>query len=149
MERFGEKLDENDILNMVQESKAQNSVKKAEWAVKLFNLWLHNRQNNGLINGLHVFKPLDEMTASELNSQLPFFIFEVRKTNGEKYPSSTLRDLFQAIGYHLTQNLGKPFKIFTDPEFQSSRQALDAAMKHANKEGVTPTRKWCSISNIS
>ena len=93
---------------------------------------------SGLIQGLHVFKKLDDMTKGELDSQLKHFIFEVRKENGERYPSSSLRDLFQGIGYHMNQNLNKCVKIFSDQEFTNSRNALDAAMKSATKDGIKP-----------
>ena len=124
--------------SLKEETLAENSKRKATWATNVFNTWLNERQKNGLINGLHVFKPLKDMTKSKLNSQLEFFIFEVRKQNGGRYPRNSLRDLFQGIGYYMSQIQQQECHIFSDPEFFSSRAALDSAMKLANKDGVVP-----------
>lgn len=137
--RFSNSLSEEELKTMIDSTKSENSIKKAKWAVKVFKEWLSERQKNGLVNGLHVFKDLESMSQSELNSQLPFFFFEVRKMNGEYYPSNSLRDIFQGIGYYLNQILGKPYKLFSDKEFGDSRNALDASMKCANKAGIKPS----------
>lgn len=137
-DRFGHPMSESDLQASLIEAKSDNSIRKSQWAVNTFNEWLKARQSNGLISGLHVFKPLEDMTKIELNSQLKYFLFEVRKVNKDRYPSNSLRDLYQGIGYHLHQMKGKPFKLFSDSEFADARAALDAAMKLANREGVSP-----------
>ena len=87
-------LTEDEIRHKMDQSLAENSKKKAHWAYNLFKTWLDARQNNGLVNGLHVFKTLEEMTENDLNSQVKYFVFEVRKQNGDRYPSSTLKDIY-------------------------------------------------------
>ena len=76
---------------------SENSIRKSNWTVNIFKEWLHDRQKNGIFNGLRVFKDFEEMTKSELDSQLQYFVFEVRKKT--KYPATTLKDIFQGIGY--------------------------------------------------
>ena len=101
-----------------------------------FKDWLRARQNNGLIGGSHFFKTFEEMSKGDLNSQLEYFVFEVRKSNGKKYPASSLRDLFQGIGYYITTILKRDWRIFNDSEFVGARKALNAAMIETNKEKV-------------
>ena len=79
-----------ELKEKINETMSTNSINKANWPYKIFKEWLSNRQQNGLINGLHVFKAPEEMSKSELNSQLQYFFFEVHNVKGEKYLSNTL-----------------------------------------------------------
>ena len=126
--RFEPALTESDLNNRMFDTLSQNTIRKSKWAMDVFEKWFRNRQNQGIINGLHVFKKLDEMSKSELNSQLKFFVFEVRKQTGERYPSTSLRDLIQGIGYHYGSVLQKGYRIFSDPEFKDTLGYLNAAM---------------------
>ena len=136
MKRFAQPLDSEKLDEAISKTISDNSKRKAQWAVNIFRTWLKDRQSNGLIQGLHVFKDIENMSQSELDSQLKYFVFEVRKVNGERYPANTLRDIFQGIGFYINQIIGKPFKLFSDSEFAESRRSLDAAMKTANKDGI-------------
>lgn len=131
-------LKEDNLNDIIDESLSDNSKRKSKWAVNTFNSWLKARQNSGIINGLQVFKTLNDMSKGELNSQLEYFIFEVRKENGDRYPRNTLKDLFQGIGYHMSCIQKNNFKIFSDEEFFTARAALDAAMKKADRDGIFP-----------
>ena len=88
---------------------------------------------------MHVFKELEDMTSGDLNSQLKFFVFEVRKVNGERYPSSSLRDLVQGIGYYVGTIMKKNIRIFSDAEFRETVASLNAAMIENNKLKVLPS----------
>ena len=77
--RFGESLNEDDLESRLAQTRSANSMMKASWAINVFKAWLNERQNSGIINGLHVFKSLEEMTKLDLDSQLQYFIFEARK----------------------------------------------------------------------
>jgi len=136
--RFGRALSEEEIEERINETISKKSLSKASWAVKIFKNWLSHRQSQGIINGLHVFKPLEEMSAAELDSQLRYFVFEVRKVNGEFYPANTLRDIFQGIGFHLKNVMKRDWRIFSDREFKASRDALNSAMIMANRKKVEP-----------
>ena len=81
---------------------------------------------------MHVFKQFEDMWKSELDSQLQYFAFEVRKQDGSRYPATSLRDIFLGIGFYLEEKSGRDWRIFNDADFHSSRTALDAAMKEAN-----------------
>ena len=60
----------------------------------------------------------------------------MRNKKGGRYPATSLRDIFQGIGYHLKVVLRRGWRIFNDSEFSLSRTSLDAAMKEANSLGV-------------
>ena len=74
------KINEDQKNNLLMESKSENSLKKAKWAVNVFKEWLNYRRNEGIIQGLHVFKDFEEMTKSELNSQLEYFVLKTAAT---------------------------------------------------------------------
>lgn len=135
--RFEVPMNSCDLKSRIADTLSTNSLKKSKWAVNIFNEWLINRQSSGIINGLHVFKPLADMSKGDLDSQLQYFIFETRKKNGERYPATTLRDIFQGISYHVKIVISKGWRLFDDDQFQLSRNALDAAMKEANKSNIT------------
>ena len=130
--RFERSMSKEELEKRIKDTKSKNSQKKANWAVRIFKEWLTIRQKSGIVVGYHVFKTFEEMTQYELDSQLQYFAFEARKKNGKRYPANTLREIFQGIGYYLKEILGRRWRLFNDPEFQSSVQALDAAMKEAN-----------------
>ena len=71
------------------------------------------------------------MCKGDRNPLLQFFIHEVRKANGEKYPRDSLKQLYAGIQYYFRNSLKKPFGLFTDSEFSEARKSLDAAMKEA------------------
>ena len=137
-ERFGRALSEAEVEERINETISKKSLSKASWAVKIFKNWLSYRQSQGIINGLHVFKPLEEMSATELDSQLRYFVFEVRKVNGELYPANTLRDIFQGIGFYAKNVMKRDWRIFSDREFKASRDALNSAMISTNRKKVEP-----------
>ena len=83
-ERFSNFLSEEELQTSISRTLSENSIKKANWAVGVFNSWLKARQHSGLIIGLHVFKPIEDMLPSELDSQLQYFVFEAKKTNGQR-----------------------------------------------------------------
>ena len=85
---------------------------------------------------LNVYNSIDEMDRSDLNFALKSYVFEVRKIDGNRYPSESLRHLVVSLFHHLKHNVKKAWDIFNDSEFSESRSALDSAMKLSTKCGV-------------
>ena len=75
---------------------------------------------------------VEEMSASDVNYCLKFFVHEVRKVNSERYNPESLRGLFLAIQYYYRFELGKDWNFLTDKTFKEARDALDIAMKICN-----------------
>ena len=136
MNRFVERLSEKELQDEIDKTLSPKSISKAKWAVSVFKEWLRHRNSQGIVEGLHVFKTFEEMTKSELDHQLSYFLFETRKKDGSKYPSTSIRDLYQGIGYYIVNILKRDWRVFTDQEFMRARQSLNAAMIAVNKENV-------------
>ena len=94
---------------------------------------------------LHIFKNIDDLTKSELDYLLSFFILEVRTENGDKFKSSSLKSLIAMIQYHFNKSLSKGWSIFNDGEFQKTRNSLDLAMKLSRQEGRDGQKKRAEV----
>ena len=124
-----------EIENHIQLTVPPNTKSKEKWAIRLFHEW-HSRWIANIDDGiLKVFKSLDEMDKSDLNYCLKFFIADVRKVNGSKYPPKTLKVLFAMVQHHFNYELKKPWSLFIDKEFLDARRVLDAEMRLSAKEG--------------
>lgn len=136
--RFGDALDEVDLERRMLESLPDSTRAKEKWAINLFRTWKESRvqlQMQGHLSGLAVIKPIEDLTKVEINHLLQFFVFEVRKENGQKYPPGTLKNIVSMIQHYYVYTLRSPMSIWTDGEFASTRQALDAAMRETAKDG--------------
>lgn len=122
-----------------------NTNKKVNWIMRTFFNW-HNNWKIRLDGGLKVFKNLDEMTLNEIDFCLQYFIPEIRKTNGDKYPPQTYKEIFAGVQHYLNNQLNIPCFLFKDPAFLESRKVLDAQMKLSASEGnVNPKKRKKSI----
>ena len=80
----------NDDLQSIREQRIPQSTKdKVKWAINLFRNW-HDDWKMRVDDILKVYKSVDEMDSNDLNYCLKYFIPEIRKANGEKYPPRTL-----------------------------------------------------------
>ena len=72
-----------------------------------------------------------------MNCKLAFVIFivEIRKENGEQYPSSSMYDLISGLSLYLEREHGFTNKLVSGA-FRSVRNTLDNVMKERTAEGV-------------
>ena len=63
------------------------------------------------------------------------FIVEIRKENGEQYPSSSMYDLISGLSLYLEREHGFTYKLVSGA-FRSVRNILDNVMKERTAEGV-------------
>ena len=84
----------------------------------------------------------------ELQADLCDFIIEIRKENGEQYPSSSMYNLISGLSLYLEREHG-----FTDQlvsgAFRAVRNTLDNVMKERTTQGVGGLREipsWRSMS---
>ena len=121
----------------------ETTKRHAKWAKKTFDGWLEERNQKILTSGSSDLmflssdshSTLADLTKDSLNTALQYFFFEVKKKNFQSYPSNSLRSLYAGINYWLNHEGGKSWKLFTDPDFEMARQALDSAMKKSAKDG--------------
>ena len=86
--------------------------------------------------------PIEQLSPSDLASNLSSFIFEVRKKNGEEFPPKTLHHIVCGIQRHLRMNVSSTVDFFKDSEFADFRVCLDSEMKRLQKAGHgSKTRK--------
>ena len=71
----------------------------------------------------------------ELQADLCDFIVEIRKENGEQYPSSSMYDLISGLSLYLEREYGFTNKLVSGT-FRSVRNTLDNVMKERTAEGV-------------
>lgn len=128
-----------------------STLKHAMWAKNTFDDWVRMRNKRILNSHSSSLMFLSEegdatlstMSQGSLNAALKFFFFEVRKKNGDMYPSNTLRSLLVGINYWLNVN-NKPWKLFSDQEFHEARRSLDSAMKESSQKGTNQKTKRAS-----
>ena len=142
--RFSCPLSAEDVNNLLDAKIPKSTKDKVKWAVNLFEEWLKCRNNNGLINGMHIFKDMKEFTSSELDYMLRYFILEVRNEAGDRYKSATLKQMVAMIQHFYNKKLNKGWSIFKDQCFQSTRNSLDISMKQSREEGVDRRKRKAS-----
>lgn len=141
--RFARFSDE-EIARKIDDAVPQNTRRKEQWAVTIFNEWRNERQNSILRNesgGLLVTTPIEEWNHSEWNYLLRRFVLEVRKKDGQKYNATSLKDLFGMLQHYVSFTLKKDFSFWKGPAFAEARQALDAAMKETVRDGNIPGQR--------
>ena len=82
-----------------------------------------------------------------LNTHLPRFVVEVRKTNGAYYPPSTIHQLLRGLLRHMReQTSGCPnFLDKQDTRFQQLQGTLDAQFHKLHSEGTGVKTKYAEI----
>ncbi|XP_021339256.1 zinc finger MYM-type protein 3-like [Mizuhopecten yessoensis] len=113
--RFAEPLTEENVMPLIQSSKSSNTESKVRWAVNLFRDWQKERRTTGYIEELQ--NDILDMTDSELNTALTFFVAEVRKVNGEEYRGNTLYEVIVGIQAFLREN-SRLVRLLSDDAFK-------------------------------
>jgi len=113
---------------------------KERSCVRLFKQW--HTQWKLRDDMLKVYDDLEYMEASNLSYCLKYFIADVRKRDGSKYPPKTLKGIFAMIQHYINYECGKKWSFFNDEEFIDARNQLDAEMRISAIEGnVKPTKR--------
>ena len=150
--RHAQPITDTDVSDNIMKQIPKSTLNSANWAQKTFDDWLGERNRKILEAGSSElmylseegFATLGTMSKGSLNSALQKFVFEVRKVNGDRYPSETLRSLVCGIGSWLQRVEKKQWRLFSDPDFADARTALDAAMKVTGELNVNQPKKRAS-----
>ena len=87
------------------------------------------------------------MSDSDLNYCLQFFIADVRKVTGERYPPKTLKAIFYMIQHYIQYECKRSISFFTSDIYKDARDVLDAEMRLSAQAGkVQPTKKAKQIT---
>ena len=124
--------------------------KKCNWAAKLFAEWKCARNEQAVLHpelGNSTIRcELIEMTKDELCFALSRFIHEVRKQNGDNYPSETLYELIISVQLYLASH-GKEYRFLQDEAFVSLKNTLDSRMKFLSVSGFRSERRQAGVIN--
>lgn len=124
----------------------KETIRKRNWALRLFRSWF-SEWHTSLDGNLKVYDPIEDMSASNLDYCLQYFIADVRKENGSKYPPRTLKEIYAMIQHYCNNELNKNWSFFNDVLFVNARKALDAEMRLSAREGnVTVPKRSEPIS---
>ena len=102
----------------------------------------HQRYTTKVTHYNREIKPIDASAkdVDELQADLCDFIVEIRKENGEQYPSSSMYDLISGLSLYLEREHGFTNKLVSGV-FRSVRNTLDNVMKERTAEGVGEARE--------
>ena len=134
------------------------SKAKIKWAVGAYNRWRafrleisHQKYTTKVTHYNREIKAIDVSAkdVDELQADLCDFIVEIRKENGEQYPSSSMYDLISGLSLYLEREHGFTNKLVSGA-FRSVRNTLDNIMKERTVEGVgggqRGTPSWKNMS---
>jgi len=136
--RFKERSDE-DIHEMIKNSKPKNTEKSTKWCINLFNDWKKPRPEE--------IPDLLDMNDNELNCWLARFISEVCKIGGNEYPAKTLYQIACGLLRHLRNNgiYSKNILDTKDERYTYFTNALDSQMKDLTYRGIGLQTKQADI----
>ena len=84
------------------------------------------------------------MTKDDLCFALSRFIHEVRKQNGDNYPSETLYELIISIQLYLASH-GKEYRFLQDEAFVSLKNTIDSRMTFLAVSGFQTERRQAGV----
>ena len=130
---------------------AKSTENKCEWAFNIFTSWKTNRNERAIrepqLNISPIRTELVEMTTDEMCYAMIRFVLEVRKQNGEEYPSNTLYEMIIAIQLYLSIK-GVDVKFLKDECFKPLSNTLDTRMKELAASGKRVPRRQAEIITI-
>ena len=134
------------LFNSVQES----SKAKMKWAIGAYECWralraqIHSARHTATWTKKNrLIPPIHEVAGTEakLKHDVCDFIVEIRKENGDQYPSSSLYDFLQGLSMFLEREHNFENKLMSRA-FKEIRNTLDNIMKEHTAEGI-PGRPEC------
>ena len=109
-------IEGDDLEKMRLANQNKNIQKSTSTWLNVFNSWKIARGEERL---------LEDIPLEELDAVLCKFFAEVRKKDGEEYEPDSLAVMQASLDRHL-ENLGRPYSVLRDRQFQLSRQQLEA-----------------------
>lgn len=137
----------SEIQDHLQNRISPKTKSKEKWAMSIFRKW-HDHWKVRLDGQLKVFHDIEDMSVSDLNYCLKFFIADARTVSGQRYPPRTLKALYYMIQHYMQYECGWTASLFKDKEFKEARDVLDAEMRLSAATGhVTVPRRARPLSN--
>ena len=127
----------------------ESSKAKIRWAAEAYNRWrsfrseiFYQRYTTKITHYNREIRPIDQSAkdVNELESDLCDLIVEIRKENGEQYPSSSINDIISGLSLYLEREHGFTDKLVSGA-FRAVRNTLDNVIKEGTAEGMGEARK--------
>ena len=137
-----------EIEDHLQQRVPQTTKSKEKWVISLFKNW-HSQWKVKIDEQLKVFDELEEMSDGDLCYCLKFFMADIRKVTGERYPPSTLKSIFYMIQHYLQYECKRHIHLFKSPQFKEARDVLDGEMRLSAREGFVKAPKRAEVISSS
>ena len=123
-----------------------NTKQNTQWAVRTFEAW--SAWRNGVYQDDRV--PSDVLTSGDavaLNKWLSLFVIQVRKQDGNKYPSKTINLLLAGLKCHMKEiNPSTPnFLNEEDDHFKGLRGTRDTVARQLREQGIRASVKHAEV----
>jgi len=134
-------MSEEEVNSDIDNRIPKSTWNKMRWAFKLFVTWHDHWKIRIDDNVLKVYKNVKEFTPNDLNHCLKYFFAEVRKVDGDMYPPESLKGIGAMLQLYFNTEMKWKISIFTDIDFKSARDSLDAQMKKSAQRGNVKPKK--------
>ena len=150
--RFAEPISDADLHRKKINAIPAGTKNRNNWSTNMFNRWAAERKATELDDlTLNLPKNSAELlTANEksIDYWLSKFIYETRKTDGNRFPGTSLGQITAGINSYLKEN-GRKINLFTDEAFEHFRGTLDLACKESARHGVGLFKKQAEVISPS
>ena len=106
------------------------------------------RNHTAMVNTDRNLSPItvhmEEMTVDEINYSISHFICEIKKLDGNDYPSDTLYSIVVSLQLYFDK-CGKSYKLLMDDQFSQIRHTLDNLMKQRARDGLNSGPKQAEV----
>ena len=146
--RFAECVTTTELTSMTKPLVPKNTQKNIVWALRNFSEWREKRSSDEKCRSdLLDSPPLD---VAELNHWLCLYVLETRRSDGNKYPVSTLYALLSGILRHMRSVDPEcpNFLDANDHKFKDLHAALDNLGRQLRSEGVGAEVKHASVISL-
>ena len=128
---------------------AQDTMKKVNWVVKMFKEWRMSRNNQPGVEQVEC--DLDNkatITVESIVFTLTRFITEIKKLDGNDYPSKTMYEIVICFQFYL-EPLGFGWKLLNDEIFKEVKFTLDNVMKLYTAQGIGSKVKQADVLSMT
>ncbi|CAC5375746.1 unnamed protein product [Mytilus coruscus] len=129
-----------EISNLIVSAIPQSTRGHYKWGYNVFSNWQNERRARPVSDNLPIpveaiTQSITEMEPCIRDTALQYFLAEVKKTDGNDYPSASLYQLFVALQGQI--RLSDPsVNLLTQPTYVKCRKVLDSVMKKRSAEGL-------------
>jgi Domain of unknown function (DUF3504) len=131
---------------MTKQQVPDNTRRKAQWVVNLYNQWATEVTNSGTDQEIADMLSTDLLHQSyhNLNMILCNFVLSLRRKDGNEYTSGTLFSIITSMQKYFEIH-GRPISFLNDPNFNELKNCLDNSMHKFTKEGYGLQKRQANV----